>query len=93
MDQSATSNDLLFETRDGIGKVTFNRPQARNALTFAMYERLAEIGEGARARPSSSDAAPGAGEKAFASGTDIGQFRAFKGPKTRSPTRRGSIAC
>ncbi|MDA1118363.1 MAG: enoyl-CoA hydratase, partial [Proteobacteria bacterium] len=35
--------DILYEVRQGIGYITFNRPQARNALTFAMYERLAEI--------------------------------------------------
>ncbi len=32
--------DLLYEVTDGIGRVTFNRPQARNAMTFAMYDRL-----------------------------------------------------
>ena len=26
-----------------MGWITFNRPQARNALTFAMYEGVAEI--------------------------------------------------
>ncbi|TMH38887.1 MAG: enoyl-CoA hydratase, partial [Betaproteobacteria bacterium] len=31
--------ELLYELRDGVAYVTFNRPQARNALTFAMYER------------------------------------------------------
>ena len=31
--------DILFDVRDGIGRVTFNRPQARNAFTFQMYER------------------------------------------------------
>ena len=31
------------ELADGIGFVTLNRPAARNALTFAMYEGLAEI--------------------------------------------------
>ena len=73
--------DLLYEVRDGIGRVTFNRPQARNSLTFSMYERLAEICESAR-----KDTAlkvlilTGAGDKAFASGTDINQFRAFKTP-------------
>ena len=39
--------ELLYELRDGVAYVTFNRPQARNALTFAMYERLAEICNGA----------------------------------------------
>src|SRR5216684_138542 len=40
---AAAGDDLLYEVRGGIGRVTFNRPQARNALTFAMYERLKEI--------------------------------------------------
>src|SRR5204862_3508745 len=37
------TDDILFAVSDGIGRVTFNRPQARNAFTFQMYERLAEI--------------------------------------------------
>jgi enoyl-CoA hydratase/carnithine racemase len=41
--QSTASKDLLFETREGIGRVTFNRPQVRNALTFEMYELLAQV--------------------------------------------------
>ena len=71
--------ELLYEVRDAIGFVTLNRPQARNALTFPMYERLAalcgEIGTdpGVRAL-----VVTGAGEKAFAAGTDIGQFRDFR---------------
>lgn len=72
-------DELLYDTRDGIGHVTFNRPQARNALTFAMYERLAEIA----ADPGDVRAliVTGAGEKAFAAGTDINQFRAFSTPE------------
>jgi enoyl-CoA hydratase len=68
-------DELLYDIRDGIGHVTFNRPQARNALTFPMYERLAEIAAdpgGARVL-----IITGAGEKAFAAGTDINQFRSF----------------
>ena len=73
------SDDLLFEVRDGIAHVTFNRPQARNAFTFAMYERLAEICNGAENdRSIKAMILTGAGEKAFASGTDITQFKAFK---------------
>jgi enoyl-CoA hydratase len=80
--QSAASGDLLFETRDGIGRVTFNRPQARNAFTFAMYERLAEIcDETTRDRSLKVLVLQGAGDKAFASGTDINQFRAFTTPQ------------
>lgn len=73
------TDELLYEVRDGIGRVTFNRPQARNALTFAMYERLAEICRGAGDDPSvRALLLTGAGEKAFAAGTDISQFRAFE---------------
>jgi enoyl-CoA hydratase/carnithine racemase len=80
--QSAASNDLLFEMHDGIGKITFNRPQARNAFTFAMYERLAQICEQADGdRTIKVLVFQGAGDKAFASGTDINQFRAFTTPE------------
>ena len=80
--QSQTADDILFETRDGIGKVTFNRPRARNALTFAMYERLAEICDEANRDGSLKVLVlQGAGDKAFASGTDINQFRAFTTPQ------------
>lgn len=69
------TNELLYEIKDGIGYITFNRPQYRNALTFAMYERLAEIATS----PGEVRALiiTGAGDKAFAAGTDINQFRAF----------------
>jgi enoyl-CoA hydratase len=75
-------DDLLYEVHDGIGRVTFNRPQARNALTFAMYERLGEICEAANGdRSLKVLVLTGQGDKAFASGTDINQFRAFKTPQ------------
>lgn len=74
--------DLLYEVHDGIGRVTFNRPQARNALTFAMYERLGEICEAANSdRSLKALILTGQGDKAFASGTDINQFRAFTTPQ------------
>jgi enoyl-CoA hydratase/carnithine racemase len=79
---NAGADELLFEIRDGIAHVTFNRPQARNALTFAMYEGLAETCR----RVNGDDAVKamiltGAGDKAFAAGTDISQFHAFKTPQ------------
>ena len=81
-EQSTGSNDLLFDVRDGVGRATFNRPQARNAFTFAMYERLAQICEQANNDRSIKVLVfQGAGDKAFASGTDINQFRTFKAPE------------
>jgi enoyl-CoA hydratase/carnithine racemase len=82
MAATETAQDLLYEVRDGVAHVTFNRPQARNALTFAMYERLAEacaIANGDRSIRAML--LTGAGDKAFAAGTDISQFRAFDKPQ------------
>jgi enoyl-CoA hydratase/carnithine racemase len=62
----------------GIASVTFNRPEARNAMTWAMYEQLQAICEQLR-----DDASvrvvrfQGAGTDAFVAGTDIAQFRSF----------------
>ena len=84
MDQEVTvrEDDLLFALDDGIGRITFNRPQARNAFTFEMYERLVEICELAnRDHAIKVLLLRGAGDKAFAAGTDINQFRAFKTPQ------------
>jgi enoyl-CoA hydratase/carnithine racemase len=82
MTEETAANDILFERRAGIGKVTFNRPQARNAFTFAMYERLAQICEEANGDRSLKVLVfQGAGDKAFAAGTDINQFRAFTTPQ------------
>ncbi|MEJ1994357.1 MAG: enoyl-CoA hydratase/isomerase family protein [Limibacillus sp.] len=79
MAESDQEDELLFEMKEGIGWITFNRPQARNAMTFAMYDRLTEIcGEVEQDRSVKLLVLTGAGEKAFVAGTDISQFRAFK---------------
>jgi len=72
------NQDILYDVSDGVGRVTFNRPEARNAFTFDMYERLAEIFQQAEKDASVKVLIlTGAGEKAFAAGTDISQFNAF----------------
>jgi enoyl-CoA hydratase/carnithine racemase len=74
--------EVLEERRGADGQivwVTLNRPQARNALTFAMYERIYEIAREIDADPAVRCAViTGAGGRAFAAGTDISQFRAFE---------------
>jgi enoyl-CoA hydratase/carnithine racemase len=80
--RSVMSDDILYDVRDGVGTVTFNRPEARNALTFAMYERAGEICATVPADGSVKVLVfTGAGDRAFAAGTDIGQFRAFSTPQ------------
>ena len=79
------TDELLFERRGEraeIGWATFNRPQARNALTFEMYEGVAAIAAQANEDRSLRVLVfHGAGGRAFAAGTDIGQFRSFREPR------------
>lgn len=71
--------DLVTETRDGTLWVSFNRPEARNALTFGMYEGLAELCQSVPTDGSVRGVViKGNGGKAFAAGTDMTQFRAFE---------------
>jgi enoyl-CoA hydratase len=74
-----SDSDLLYSVRDGIGLITLNRPQARNALTFEMYARIGDICRRAKVGgPVKVIVMTGAGDKAFAAGTDISKFRDFK---------------
>src|SRR5580704_14632456 len=72
------TQEILYEVNDGVGRITFNRPEARNAFSFRMYVRLAEI-----CQQASTDSSvkvlvlTGADEKAFAAGTDISEFKNF----------------
>ncbi len=72
------TQDLLFEVKGAIARITVNRPEARNAFTFEMYEKLAQCCEAANADNSiRALIVAGAGEKAFSSGTDISLFKTF----------------
>jgi enoyl-CoA hydratase/carnithine racemase len=72
--------DLLVEQDGPVLRVTFNRPHAYNALTFAMYEGVYDACEKADADPGIRVLVlRGAGGKAFVSGTDIAQFTGFDG--------------
>jgi enoyl-CoA hydratase len=62
----------------GIVRVTIDRPEARNAMTFALWERLRELARDLGAdRTVGSVIFTGAGDAAFVSGTDIAEFRGF----------------
>ncbi len=70
------SQEVLYAAKDGVGRITFNRPEARNAFTFRMYERLVEICKEASTDPAIRVLVlSGVDETAFAAGTDISEFK------------------
>lgn len=74
--QALPSDELLTERRGAVQWIIFNRPSARNALTWQMYDRLVEECEAInRDGGIRAVVLTGAGGKAFVAGTDISQFR------------------
>jgi enoyl-CoA hydratase/carnithine racemase len=66
---------MLADVEDGVGLITFNQPEKRNAMSVSMWEGMGQILDAFAA----DDAVrvvvlTGAGAKAFVSGADISQF-------------------
>ena len=80
MHNTAPTSEHVLVARDGaIVTLSFNRPEARNAMTWEMYQRLYDVCEEVDADDSIRVLVlKGAGGKAFVAGTDIGQFTEFK---------------
>jgi len=77
-----TTAETIFQVDPPFAVLTFNRPQARNAMTWAMYDALVAACEKVDADPAIRVfILKGAGGKAFVSGTDISQFQSFREPK------------
>jgi enoyl-CoA hydratase/carnithine racemase len=71
--------DVTLERRGASAWVTFDRPEAHNAMTFAMYDRLVEHCETVDADDELKVMVlRGAGGRAFVAGTDIRQFAEFE---------------
>ncbi|MEM7177543.1 MAG: enoyl-CoA hydratase/isomerase family protein [Pseudomonadota bacterium] len=74
--------DILYQVADGIGQITINRPDSRNALKRAMYTEIARL---CREIPGDGSVRVlilrGAGDRAFAAGTDMTEFRGFSEPQ------------
>ena len=76
-----TLRETIFDIEPPLAFLTFNRPDARNAMTWGMYDSLVEACD----RVDRDDAVKvmvlrGAGGKAFVAGTDISQFQQFQAP-------------
>jgi enoyl-CoA hydratase len=74
-DKSFADGKILQSVADGVGVITFNNPEKRNAMSLDMWEglghALVELRDDADVRVVIMF---GAGDKAFVSGADISQF-------------------
>ena len=77
-----SEENLLVQKQDGVATVVINRPAQHNAILRAMWQRLPGIFEELeRDGETRAIVLRGAGEKAFASGQDITEFRETTTPE------------
>src|SRR5689334_8233810 len=70
---TGSTGELLYEAADGVARVTINRPERRNAMSYGVMHGLRR----ATARARDDEAVrvvvlTGAGDKAFCAGADLG---------------------
>ncbi len=76
-----STTHTTYEIHESVAVLTFNRPEARNAMTWEMYDALVSACEDVDRDPSVRILIlRGAGGKAFIAGTDIAQFERFRSP-------------
>lgn len=68
---------VRYEARGAVARVTFDRPGARNAMTWPMYDQLAAALDQINADPSIRVAEFRGTGGHFVAGTDISQFASF----------------
>ena len=79
-DETYAGGRMLAQHDEGVGLITFNQPQKRNAMSVEMWEGLDRILAAFAADPQIRVVVlTGAGSKAFVSGADISQFEAQRG--------------
>jgi enoyl-CoA hydratase/carnithine racemase len=71
------SSNVAWDIKESVGTVTLNRPDARNALTWDMYDALVDACDRAEAAAAVRVLIIRGAGGAFAAGTDISQFRDF----------------
>src|SRR6266566_7326743 len=74
-DKSHADGKILQSVTDGVGVITFNNPEKRNAMSLDMWQGLGHALIELRDDPEVRVVVlVGAGDKAFVSGADISQF-------------------
>jgi enoyl-CoA hydratase/carnithine racemase len=73
------SGKMLAHVDGGVGRITFNQPEKRNAMSVEMWDGLTDILDAWDHDPEVRVVVlTGAGDKAFVSGADISQFGASR---------------
>src|SRR5215467_5930612 len=74
-EKSFADGKILKRVVDGVGVLTFNNPEKRNAMSLEMWEGVGQVMTEFRDDPDVRVVVlVGAGDKAFVSGADISQF-------------------
>lgn len=75
-----TDAELLYDVADGVARLTINRPERRNALSWTLVESLRQRVAEAREDPEvRAVVLTGAGDRAFCAGADLTGMRADAG--------------
>lgn len=87
-----TEDSLLVERRGAVGALTINRPERRNAISYAMWRRLPGLFAELDADPEVRVVVvTGAGELAFSAGADVADFEETRSSPERARDYREAV--
>ncbi|MHA1959406.1 MAG: enoyl-CoA hydratase/isomerase family protein [Candidatus Thorarchaeota archaeon] len=85
-----SEQEVLFSVSDGVATITINRPEKYNALNSSVVKMLFEFFQKAEEDETVRVVVlTGAGEKAFAAGADINEFKGKDSKSIRERVERG----
>jgi len=85
-EETRVEEQVLYRVDDGVARITLNKPETQNALTWAMRDRLADLFEGASASLAVRAVLLTGTGKGFCTGADL------RGPRPAPPVAPGNEA-
>lgn len=78
------TNHIISDRPGPVATITLNRPEQRNAISFAMWGELSQLLAGLDADPGvRAVVITGAGEEAFSAGADISDFEEYRSDSSK----------
>lgn len=85
-------NELLLTVEDQVATITFNRPQQRNAINYAMWRALPALCQQLEADPHVRITIwQGAGDVAFSAGGDISEFAEVRSNREQASAYNSTV--